>query len=152
MPHRDTDRALSVFLNDFPTVDPAFEAKELAERYGALFALRDDVMKALELARADKKIGKSLDAKLTVYTEDDAQYELLASFGEMLKTVFIVSGVKLEKGKAPEGALSETASGIGVLVEGADGCKCDRCWSFSTEGKQDAEGFLCARCLEILEG
>ena len=152
MPHLDADRAESVFLNDFPTVDPAFEAKELTERYGALFALRDDVMKALELARADKKIGKSLDAKLTVYTEDDAQYELLASFGEMLKTVFIVSGVKLEKGKAPEGALSETASGIGVLVEGADGCKCDRCWSFSTEGKQDGEGFLCARCLDILEG
>ncbi|MBO5897722.1 MAG: isoleucine--tRNA ligase [Clostridia bacterium] len=152
MPHRDTDNAVSVFLNNFPTVDPAFEAKDLTERYGALFALRDDVMKALELARADKKIGKSLDAKLTVYTEDDAQYELLASFGDMLKTVFIVSGVKLEKGKAPEGALSETASGIGVLVEGADGCKCDRCWSFSTEGKQDGEGFLCARCLEILEG
>jgi len=39
-----------------------------------------------------------------------------------------------------------------VLVEGADGCKCDRCWAYSTEGKQDDEGFLCARCLNILEG
>ena len=108
-------------------------------------------MKALEIARADKRIGKSLDAKLTIYTENDAQYDLLASFGDMLKTVFIVSGVKLEKGKAAEGALTETASGIGVLVEGADGCKCDRCWAYATEGKQDDEGFLCAKCLLSLE-
>ena len=50
-----------------------------------------------------------------------------------------------------EGALTETVSGIGVLVEGADGCKCDRCWSFSTEGRESEDGFLCAKCLVNLE-
>ncbi len=151
MPHLASDKTESVFLNRMPAACECYELGSEADRYNALFELRDDVMKALEIARADKKIGKSLDAKLTVYTEDDAQYELLSSFGDMLKTVFIVSGVKLEKGKAVEGALTETVSGIGVLVEGADGCKCDRCWSYSTEGKQSEDGFLCAKCLVNLE-
>ena len=119
--------------------------------WDALFVLRDDVMKALELARADKKIGKSLDAKLTIYTGNEEQYALLSSFGEDLKTVFIVSGVSLQKSAAPAGVFSETASGIGVLVEGADGCKCDRCWSYATAGKQEDDGFLCERCLLVLE-
>jgi isoleucyl-tRNA synthetase len=154
MPHLATDKTESVFLNEMPAECACYELGDEADRYNALFELRDDAMKALEIARADKKIGKSLDAKLTIYTENDAQYDLLASFGDMLKTVFIVSGVKLEKGKAPEGALSETVSGIGVLVEGADGCKCDRCWSYSNEGRrdEDGEGFLCAKCLLTLEG
>lgn len=152
MPHCAGDRTESVFLNDLPAVEPAYEAGVDTARWNALFELRDDVMKALEIARADKKIGKSLDAKLTVYTEDEGQYALLSSFGDMLKTVFIVSGIALVKGKAPEGALTETVSGIGVLVEGADGCKCDRCWAYSTEGKQDGESFLCAKCFLTLEG
>jgi isoleucyl-tRNA synthetase len=76
-----------------PIACECYELGNAADRWNALFELRDDVMKALEIARADKKIGKSLDAKLTVYTEDDAQLELLSSFGDMLKTVFIVSGV-----------------------------------------------------------
>jgi isoleucyl-tRNA synthetase len=152
MPHLSTDNRASVFFNDMPACDDAWAFPELAEHWNALFDLRDDVMKALELARADKKIGKSLDAKLTICTESDDQLALLSSFGDDLKTVFIVSGVQLEKGSAPEGALTETASGIAVLVEGADGCKCDRCWAYATEGKQDEDGFLCARCQNILEG
>ncbi len=152
MPHAASDNKASVFFNDMPACDESLTFPELAEHWDALFDLRDDVMKALELARADKKIGKSLDAKLTIYTENEEQKALLTSFGDDLKTVFIVSGVKVESGKAPEGALTETTAGIAVLVEGADGCKCDRCWAYSTEGKQDEDGFLCARCQAILEG
>ena len=76
---------------------------------------------------------------------------MLQSFGTELNTVFIVSGVKLENTDAPAGTHTEGTSGIGVLVEPADGCKCDRCWSFSTEGEPDDEGgFICARCKAIL--
>ncbi len=152
MPHASADRKESVFFNDLPAYDEALTFADLAEHWNSLFDLRDDVMKALELARAEKKIGKSLDAKLTIYTEDEKQFDLLSSFGDTLKTVFIVSGVKVEMGKGAEGALTETATGIAVLVEGADGHKCDRCWAYATEGKQDEDGFLCARCQKILEG
>ena len=116
-----------------------------------LFEMRDDVMKALELARAEKMVGKSLEAKITLYTKDAEQMTLLEGFGKELNTVFIVSGVKLSGEDAPEGALTDGASGIGVLVEPADGCKCDRCWSYSEDGvKTEDGGFLCARCKTIL--
>ena len=95
-------------------------------------------------------VGKSLEAKITVYTEDEELYALLESFGEELKTVFIVSGVRLVKGASPV-ALEEGTT-VGVVVEPADGCKCDRCWSFSTEGAETEDGgFLCARCRSILK-
>ncbi|MBQ8718984.1 MAG: isoleucine--tRNA ligase, partial [Clostridia bacterium] len=123
----------------------------LADKWNALFDLRDDVMKALEIARADKKIGKSLDAKVVIYPKFADQMATLSAFADQLKTVFIVSGVELCEGEAPADAFSETVSGIAVSVCTPDGCKCDRCWSYSTEGKAAEDGFLCARCLSIIE-
>ena len=151
IPHVDSDVKESVFLNDMPKYDEALTFADVRARWDKLFEMRDDVMKALELARAEKMVGKSLEAKITLYTKDAALTELLTGFGKELNTVFIVSGVKLEATDAPEGAHTEGTSGVGVLVEPADGCKCDRCWSYSTEGVKDEEGgFLCERCRNIL--
>ena len=152
MPHAKSDVRESVFLNQMPAFDEALCFTEITERWNKQFALRDDVMKALELARAEKKIGKSLDAKITVYTEDEATYKLLEGFGAELPTVYIVSGASLVLGKTPDGVFSETVSGIGVKVEPADGEKCARCWSYSTMGTHDEEGgFLCDKCRAIIE-
>ena len=152
MPHAKSDVRESVFLNQMPSFDEALCFPEITERWNKQFALRDDVMKALELARAEKLIGKSLDAKLTIYTEDEEIYKLLVGFGEELSTVYIVSGATALLEKTPEGVFSETVSGIGVKVENADGEKCGRCWSYSTEGTHDEEGgFLCAKCKAIIE-
>ena len=153
MPHAASDVRESVSLNDMPAYDEAYCNVELAARWDRQFALRDDVMKALEVARAAKLIGKSLDAKVTVYTEDKDAAALLESFGADLATVYIVSDAKVVVGKAPEGAFTETVSGIGVLVELADGDKCDRCWAHSTEGEHTEDGgFICAKCKAIIEG
>ena len=125
---------------------------EIADRWNSLFAIRDDVMKALELARAEKLVGKSLEAKITLYTKDEEILSVLNGFGKELNTVFIVSGVCVLAEDAPANAHTDGTSGIGVLVEPADGYKCDRCWSFSTEGKHTEEdGFICARCAAILK-
>ncbi len=151
MPHTAADKTESVFLNDMPAYTDAWTFEGIGEKWDALFDLRDDVMKALEIARAEKKIGKSLDAKVAIYTKFADQTALLRAFEDQLKTVFIVSGVELYEGDAPEDAYTETVSGIGVAVRTPDGCKCDRCWSYSTEGKEIEDGFLCARCLNIIE-
>jgi isoleucyl-tRNA synthetase len=152
MPHAASDVRESVFLNQMPSYDEALTFPEITERWNKQFALRDDVMKALELARAEKLIGKSLDAKITIYTENEETYKLLESFGEELPTVYIVSGASIVLGKTPDGVFSETESGIGVKVEGADGEKCARCWSYSTKGEHDEEGgFLCDKCKAIIE-
>ncbi len=151
IPHVASDNRESVFLNDMPSYDEALAFPEVADKWNALFEMRDDVMKALEIARADKLVGKSLEAKITLYTKNAELLSLLASFGKELETVFIVSGVKVCEDEAPAAAMTESLSGVAVLVEPADGCKCDRCWSYATEGAHTEDGgFLCARCKNIL--
>ena len=152
MPHASYDKCESVFLNDMPKYNEelAAQTEALCAKWDKLFEYRDDVMKALELARANKMIGKSLDAKVTVYTNDDEAYASLSAFADKLAETYITSAAYVVKGDAPEGAFTETQTGIAVVVETADGCKCDRCWSYSTEGKQTEDGFICSRCLAII--
>ncbi len=149
MPHKSTDDAEHVLLNDMPEYNPAWIFADSA-RYEKLFGMRDDVMKALENARNDKLIGKSLEAKVTLYTEDEAEKELLDSFGEGLATAFIVSGVTVVGAPAPEGAY-KGQSPVSVVVSKMEGCKCDRCWSVGKPGKETEDGFLCFRCLENMK-
>lgn len=152
IPHKASDNCESVFLNDMPVYDEALTYTDVADKWNRLFAMRDDVMKALELARAEKLVGKSLEAKVTLYTKDADMLALLNGFGAELSTVFIVSGVALVEGDAPDNAHTEGLSGVGVLVAPAEGCKCERCWSYSTVGDDLGEdGFICARCREILK-
>jgi isoleucyl-tRNA synthetase len=153
MPHAEGDRAESIFLNDMPVYSAVFaeETSALTAKWDKLFLYRDDVMKALELARAEKLIGKSLDAKVTVYANDDEAFETLNAFADKLAETYITSAAYVVRGDAPEGAFTETQTGIAVKVETADGCKCGRCWSYSTEGVTDEEGgFLCERCRKLL--
>ena len=125
--------------------------KELEERYDRLFEMRDDVLKALEEARNSKLIGKSLEATVELYTEDDKEAALLESFGKDLATVFIVSGVSCHKAAAPEDAYKGESS-VAVRVRAATGCKCDRCWTVGAPGQQTEDGgFLCFRCLENIQ-
>ena len=150
IPHLEGDNKESVFFNDMPAYDEALCFSDVTERWNQLFFRRDEVMKALEIARNEKLVGKSLEAKLTIFVQDENVYKMLADFGQELATVFIVSNVTLSKEQAPESAYSE-GMGISVLVEPADGCKCDRCWTYSTEGEHTEDGgFICSRCKAIL--
>ncbi len=151
IPHVETDNTKSVFLNDMPCYDEALSFPEVAEKWNALFQMRDDVMKALEIARTEKLVGKSLEAKVTLYTKDAEMLTMLKDFESELNTVFIVSGVSALEADAPATAYCGENGKLAVLVEPADGCKCDRCWSFSTVGENTEDGgFLCARCKKIL--
>ena len=150
MPHLDSDKKESVFLNPMPEYETAYEFANVEESWNKLFSLRDDIMKALELARAEKLIGKSLDAKVTIYADNADVYNVFCDFEKELKTVFIVSDVELKNEKAPEGVFCETESGIGVKVEQASGNKCDRCWAYSCDCEADGDGFICARCKKIV--
>lgn len=139
MPHKKGDDVRNVMLNDMPDYDEAYNFTEIEERYNNLFALRDEVMKSLEDARAEKLIGKSLDAKVKITVSDKEKLELLNSFDlEELETVFIVSGVELDSGVDS------------IEVKAADGCKCVRCWKYSVSGNETDGGFLCQRCSDIL--
>lgn len=148
MPHEASDVKESVFCNDLPEYKPEWAFAEITAKYDALFAERDAVTSALELARADKKIGKSLDAKVEIYTADAEKFALLSSFDlATLEDVFITSGVTIRNENAPEGAFVPENGGVAVLVSPADGEKCDRCWKYSDDCEHDDEGgCICARC------
>ncbi|MCL2125703.1 MAG: isoleucine--tRNA ligase [Oscillospiraceae bacterium] len=96
MPHDASVERDSVLYNRMPasTVEHSFSAEQEA-LWDKLLRLRSDVNKALELARADKIVGKPLDADVTLFVGDDAAAALGPVLEMDLKTLFIVSSVSV---------------------------------------------------------
>ena len=152
MPHASDCDARHVVYNEMPK--PTSEkygidvTEEFIARWDRIHAIRDVVKKALENARAEKTIGASLDAKVTLFCTGEL-YAFLKSVEDELATVFIVSQVKIVDGEG--GTLSDDALGLSVQVDKAEGCKCMRCWTYSsTVGKNPAYVDLCERCAKAL--
>jgi isoleucyl-tRNA synthetase len=119
--------------------DAAFDAK-----WAKIIAVRDDVKKVLEQARADKTIGSSLEAAVTLYCSDEMYDFLNAIPMDELADLMIVSHVDLVKG---EGGVKGLTEGLGMSVAHAAGNKCLRCWKFDTAVGEDG---LCPRCAKVL--
>ncbi|MDX8343024.1 isoleucine--tRNA ligase [Rossellomorea sp. YZS02] len=141
----------SVQLTDMPEVQTFANADELKKKWNAFLELRDDVLKALEEARNQKIIGKSLTAKVTLFVNDETK-GLLHSIKEDLKQLFIVSAFEIggAVNEAPEHALSLGENNI--VVEKADGETCDRCWIVTpTVGEDKDHPTLCTRCASVVK-
>ena len=141
----------SVQLTDMPEAqDFGEEAIQIREQFETLMAIRDDVLKALEVARNDKVIGKSLEAKVTIYVPEELKDVFKAEDIDFAQ-FFIVS--KFAEGdvvNAPEQALKLDT--VSVLVEEADGEKCERCWTISeTVGTDETHPEICARCADVVK-
>ena len=140
MPHRAEDDGRNVLFNEMvqPYTEYALSEEEMA-KWGRIAALRSAVNGALEQARADKVIGKSLEAAvdLTVPEEDAFLAEMDA---DEVADLFIVSQVRLTVGDQ-----------VKVAVEAAQGAKCGRCWkvlhSVKAVGEHEA---LCPRCAAVM--
>jgi isoleucyl-tRNA synthetase len=119
---------------------------ELAERWQKLLEVRAEVTKVLETARAEKVIGHSLDARVTL-TADDGLKPVLEPYAEALCRYFIVSSVRLAD-TAPEGSVAaEQVSGLKIHVDAAPGEKCQRCWVHDpTVGQLEDHPQICSRC------
>lgn len=120
--------------------DEAFEAK-----WDRIMAIRDDVKKVLEQARADKVIGSALEAGLTLYCSKEVYDFLNAIPMDELVDLFIVSHVDLVEG---EGGVKGLVEGLGVSAAHAAGNKCLRCWKYETTVGEDG---LCPRCAKVLK-
>ncbi|MCR8848570.1 isoleucine--tRNA ligase [Rossellomorea sp. SC111] len=141
----------SVQLTDMPEVQQFANADELKKKWNTFLELRDDVLKALEEARNQKVIGKSLTAKVTLYVNDETK-GLLDSIKEDLKQLFIVSAFEIggAVNEAPEHALSLGENNI--VVEKAEGETCDRCWIVTTTVGEDKDHpTLCTRCASVVK-
>ncbi|MEW4223359.1 isoleucine--tRNA ligase [Rossellomorea marisflavi] len=141
----------SVQLTDMPEVQSFDGAEELKQKWNAFLDVRDDVLKALEEARNEKVIGKSLTAKVTLYVDEKTE-ALLSSIKEDLKQLFIVSAFEIggRTSEAPAEALSLGANSI--VVEKAEGETCERCWTVSPHvGEDQDHPTLCPRCAAVVK-
>ena len=141
----------SVQLTDLPEYKELPNAIALEEKWTSFMNLRDDVLKALEEARNEKIIGKSLAAKVTLYVNDSTK-TLLDSIQENLMQLFIVSGFEVAGAykEAPESAIKLEHAAI--VITKAEGETCERCWVVTPEVGKDADlPTLCPRCASVVK-
>ena len=147
MPHLDSDDKRNVLLNQMPENFAAYCLDEAAmASWNVIMKLRQDVNGILEKARKDGRIGKALEAHVTLETSDAAVKA--ACEGKNLAEICIVSAV--DWASPEEGA--EVGSGanypaLTIGVSEAKGEKCPRCWMHSLAA--NAEG-LCPRCAAVV--
>ncbi len=147
IPGSDED---SVQLTDMPEEDTSVYDEAIEEKWDKVLVLRDDVLKALESARNEKKIGKSLTAAIKLYPTEDAK-QLLTSIGDLEK-LFIVSKAELAGSKEAAPSEAEHFDTIAIAVEQATGETCERCWVVSeTVGSETEHATLCSSCADIVK-
>ena len=142
MPHREGDDARNILFNDMnqPFADYALDDAAM-ERWNKVIKLRDVVNQALETARNEKKIGKSLEAKI-VLTVPAVETALDGMDADALADILIVSQAELQK---------SNMNVLKVDVELAQGQKCQRCWKKSSMvGSDGAHEELCPRCAAVV--
>jgi isoleucyl-tRNA synthetase len=137
---RAAESTPSVHLSEFPSFEDGLLDEPLRARYARVLEIRGAVLKALEDARSAKLIGAALEAKVTIRTDAETR-AFLAGFGESLRFLLIVSQVEVVEGPEP-----------GVLVERAEGQKCERCWNYTTDVGDDVRyPGVCARCVASID-
>ena len=149
MPHKADDDVRNVVLNQMnkPFADYALDADTMA-KWDRMEALRDDVNVALERARAEKRIGKPLEASVTIETADEnlkADMESMDLAELMIVSKCVVGDLPVEDAVVASGTAYPD---VKIAVREAAGTKCPRCWTITEEA--DPETGLCPRCARVL--
>ena len=148
MRHEDSEDSTGVVFNQMPEFTGVNADEAFTATWDRIHLIRDVVKKALELARNEKVIGASLDAKVQLFCEGEL-YDFVKSVEDELATVFITSQVEVVNGTG--GSFTGEVEGLSVTVLPAEGEKCNRCWSFSdTVGSDEHHPDVCARCAAVL--
>ncbi|SMF44830.1 Isoleucyl-tRNA synthetase [Xaviernesmea oryzae] len=128
--------AVSVHLEQFPTVPAEWKNEALAEKWAAIRRVRSVVTGALEIERKDKRIGSSLEAAPVVYVTDP---ELLKALeGQDFEEICITSGIAIVAGEGPENAFRlPEVPGVAVDPKLAEGVKCARSWRVTKDVGSD---------------
>jgi isoleucyl-tRNA synthetase len=143
------EREASVHLAAFPKALPDRVDKALETKYDRLLAVRSDVAKVLERARAEKTIGHSLDARVELAAGGDLQ-ALLREEADQLASLLIVSQVDIVD-SLPEGSQGDNLAELTIRVSKAAGEKCSRCWNYAiTVGDNAQHPAICHRCVDAL--
>ncbi|MGB3537504.1 MAG: isoleucine--tRNA ligase [Mesorhizobium sp.] len=132
--------AVSVHLEQFPAIPAGWRDEVLAEKWRKVRQVRRVVTGALEIARAQKIIGSSLEAVPVVYLNDSALEAAIADVD--MAEMAITSGLDVKRGNAPAGAFTlDDVKDIAVVVEKAEDRglrKCARSWRYTADVGSDA--------------
>ena len=149
------ERVDSVFLTQWYDALPAPETEGPlnADFWSEMMSVRQQVNKALELAREQGNLRASLDAAVTLYAEGPLS-ERLRSLGDELRFVLITSeATVVETSSAPDGAVEAEGMALRIQVEPAVSEKCERCWHRRPDvGEHSAHPTLCGRCVTNIDG
>ncbi|HUR57632.1 MAG TPA: class I tRNA ligase family protein, partial [Opitutaceae bacterium] len=136
----------SIHLQDWPVAPANWTNPEVEADVAALLRVRVQVNETIEPQRAAGKLGKSLDAAVTIAGDaGDAPFRVLEKHRDFLPELFIVSHVTL--GSAKGAALHVTVrpcSDMGLA-------RCPRCWRWVASLEPSTHGEVCPRCAEALE-
>jgi isoleucyl-tRNA synthetase len=142
----------SVHLRAYPQIPEDWRDDELAAKWQTVRDLRRVVTGAIEIARAEKQLGSSLQAHPVVQA-DDAYRD--SADGLDMAEIAITSDLDFSPPESPDSSAAdgfftlEDVSGVAVRVALAEGGKCQRCWKVLPEvpaADEDDEGGLCSRC------
>jgi isoleucyl-tRNA synthetase len=127
----------SVHAETFPAALEIPDEPEVGARWDRLMKLRESINKALEEARADKRIGTSLEAGLAIDGPAET-LDFLRSFGDDLHFLLLVSDITFGDADSDE---------LQVVVRAAPGSKCKRCWNYTLDvGSDEDWPEICGRC------
>ncbi|HZH10198.1 MAG TPA: isoleucine--tRNA ligase [Microvirga sp.] len=130
--------AESVHLETFPEVPSEWRNEALAERWAKVRRVRRVVTGALEIERAQKRIGASLEAAPVVHIADESLFQAVQ--GLDMAEICITSAIRVEQGDGPSDAFRlDEVKGVAVVPELAKGRKCARSWKVSPEVGSDPE-------------
>jgi len=140
----------SVHERLFPDTPGDWKDPALSEKWGRIRDVRRVVTGALEIARAEKRIGSGLQAHPVVYLSQENH----ALFDDLdLGEIAITSGATLKSDTPPNDAfVLPDVAGVAVVVRTAEGEKCERCWQVLPEvGRHAGHPTLCERCVGAVE-
>lgn len=134
--------AESIHLGEFAPLFAVENADAIREKVERLLVIRNDVLKALEEARAEKIIGKSLEAHVFLHVSDDDNRLIDEMLGERLAQWLIVSEATLTNVELKPYEVAQ------IKVEVCNGVVCPRCWNITESTREDG---LCDRCAKVLK-
>ncbi|MDH5203328.1 MAG: isoleucine--tRNA ligase, partial [Nitrospirota bacterium] len=150
MEHTTLDLGESVLFSSFPEFNERYFDDELEKRWDDLFTLRNEVNKALEIKRAERFIGNSLEAKVILYPPEKYT-SLLTQYRDFLPNFFIVSAVEITDIRPDVSYKSSEIEDLEVKIEKAQGTKCQRCWNWSESVGTFREAHeICERCYKVI--
>jgi len=152
---RHDEKAESIHLQTFPDIPASWKNIPLANQWEIVRNIRRVITGALEVERAAKTLGSSLQAKVAIYVphETAETLKILNLKNPELAELAITSEANLVIAQPPAGAfVLEDVPNVGVIVNIASGQKCARCWKVLEEVGHERED-LCNRCNDAtLEG